>query len=98
MNFRRYNVGLSRDPQPDLYQTRCELAYNEASDMPFEAMLNSLDLKRLAKQGVRDTHTECVKTGLFHSLGQTRLTLTRRLCQPIHRLAIAFALGQISLP
>jgi hypothetical protein len=66
--------------------------------MPFEAMTNSLDLKRLAKQGVRDTHTECVKTGLFHSLGQTRLTLTRRLCQPIHRLAIAFALGQISLP
>ena len=34
MKNRRYNVGLSRDPQPDLYQIRCALAYNKASDMP----------------------------------------------------------------
>ena len=40
MNLRRYNVGLSRGPQPDLYQIRYALADNAASDMPFEALLN----------------------------------------------------------
>jgi hypothetical protein len=53
-----------------LYQIRYALAYNSASDMPFVALPNSLGLERLGKRAVRDPHTDCVKTGVFHPLGQ----------------------------
>jgi len=50
LNLRRYNVGFSRGPQPDLYQIRYALPANVASDIPFEALPNSLSLKRVANQ------------------------------------------------
>ena len=82
MNFRRYNVGFCRDPQPGLYQTRCGLSQNAALRMPVDSSPNSLGLKRLAKRKLRDPHTGCVRRRVFTRLARRELTSACSLCQP----------------
>jgi len=71
--FRRYNVGLCRIPQPGLYQTRCGLSQKAASLMPLAPWAKSLKMNRLAKRGVRDPHPNCVKWAGSRPLGQARI-------------------------